>query len=240
MEIRIHETKSQLNIEFTKWFKNILKKSGSINVALSGGSTPKALFDYWANLPKGEIDWSKVKFFWGDERCVPPADEESNYRMTKEHLLDHIDIPENNIFRIKGENPPSEEQNRYANILCSEVEQSGGVPSFDIMILGMGDDGHTASIFPYQRNLWFSPQLCVEATHPDSGQRRISLTGKVINSSKNVAFLVTGKNKAGKVKEIIEMPDKSAKIYPAALVKPKDGDLIWFLDNEAAELINNN
>lgn len=237
MEIRIHETQSQLNIEFTKWFKSILKKSGSINVALSGGSTPKAIFDYWASLPKGEIDWSMIKFFWGDERCVSPTDEESNYRMTKEHLLEHIDIPESNIFRIKGENPPSEEQYIYADILCSEVEHSGCIPSFDIMILGMGDDGHTASIFPYQRNLWFSPQLCIEATHPNSGQKRISLTGKVINASKNIAFLVTGKNKADKVKEIIEMPYESAKIYPAALVKPSEGNLLWFLDDDAAKLI---
>lgn len=238
MDIQIFKSKNDINQAFTDWFKAVLKKKKNITVALSGGSTPKSLFDYWAGLPEGEIDWSRVKFFWGDERCVPPTDNESNYKMTKEHLFDHISVPEKNIFRIKGENSPSEEAYRYNDILSEEVEQTKGIPSFDIMMLGMGDDGHTASIFPYQINLWYNAQNCVEATHPDSGQKRVSITGKVVNASENVVFLVTGKNKAEKIKEIIEQPEQSERKYPAALVKPESGNLIWFIDEEAAELIS--
>ena len=234
MEIQIFKSINELNRTFTERLKNLMLKQDFITIALSGGSTPKSLFNYWSSLPKGEIDWSKIKFFWGDERCVPPTDNESNYKMTKENLFDNISLPEENIVRIKGEDDPVEEAERYSNLLSNTVEQNKGVPYFDLVILGMGDDGHTASIFPYQTNLWYSPLNSIVATHPDSGQKRISITGKVINSAKNVAFLVTGDNKADKVKEIIEQPEEAEKKYPAALVKPESGNLVWFLDDKSA------
>lgn len=235
MQIQIYKSLTDLNQAFTDWLKNLLLKQESITIALSGGSTPKSLFNYWSSLPEGEIEWSKIKFFWGDERCVEPTDDESNYKMTKEFLFDNISIPEENIFRIKGENNPKKESDRYGSLLNSELVQNKGVPSFDIIILGMGDDGHTASIFPHQINLWHSNLNCVEATHPDTGQKRVSITGKIINSAKNVAFLVTGENKADKVKEIIEQPEQAEKKYPAALVQPESENLIWFLDDKAAK-----
>ena len=157
--------------------------------------------------------------------------------MTKEHLFNNINITEENIFRIKGENNPTDEAERYGELLDSELEQQNGTPVFDIVILGMGDDGHTASIFPHEIELWDNKNNCVTATHPTSGQIRVSLTGKVINAAKNVVFLVTGKNKAEKVKEIIEQPDVMRKKYPAALVQPDSDNLYWYLDEYAAEMI---
>ena len=235
MEIQIFNTLQELNKSFTEWFKEINSSERHITVALSGGSTPKSLFNYWSSLPQGEIDWTKIKFFWGDERCVAPNDSESNYKMTKEHLFNNINIPEENIYRIKDENNPTDEAKRYGELLNSELELVNGTPVFDIVILGMGDDGHTASIFPHEIELWDNKNNCVTATHPESGQKRVSLTGKVINAAKNVVFLVTGNNKGEMVKEIIEQPQESEKKYPAALVQPDSDNLYWLLDDAAAE-----
>lgn len=242
MDIQIYKTKDDLNRAFTEKVKNIIsgkRKDEIVTIALSGGSTPKSLFDYWAQLPAGEINWSKLKFFWGDERCVPPTDDESNYKMTKEHLFDFVPVLNENIFRIQGENDPASEAERYCELLNEELETTNGVPSFDILMLGMGDDGHTASIFPHEIVFWYSPQNCVIANHPVSGQKRVSLSGKVINAAKNVFFLVTGENKADKVKEVIEQPDMAREKYPAALVQPASGNLSWFLDDKAAQLLDN-
>ncbi|WP_286834412.1 MULTISPECIES: 6-phosphogluconolactonase [unclassified Proteiniphilum] len=233
-KIRIYNTAEELNISFTGWLTDILAEKELATIALSGGSTPRSLFDYWARLPEGAIDWTKVKFFWGDERCVPHTDVESNYGMTKEHLFNFIHLADKNIFPVQGDNDPEAEAKRYGELLNRELESKNGIPVFDIMMLGMGDDGHTASIFPHEMKLWYSDENCVAATHPVSGQKRISLTGKVINASSNIAFLITGENKAQKVKEIIEQSENAEDKYPAALVQPDSGNLFWFLDNKAA------
>lgn len=238
MEIRIHTTNDELNIAFTSWLKEVTKDKESVTIALSGGSTPKSLFQYWANLQNDEIDWKKFKIFWGDERCVAPTDDESNYKMTKETLLDCIPVPEENIFRIRGEEDPEKEIDRYSEILRREVRIINRIPSFDIVMLGMGSDGHTASIFPDQMKLWDSEDWCIEAIHPESGQKRISLTGKVINNTQNAVFLVTGISKAEKVNEIFKHPEESFRKYPAARVRPTDGTLIWFVDEDALYLLN--
>jgi len=235
MEIRIFDTQPQLNQAFTDWLKEIARNKDCVNIALSGGSTPKSLFDEWSMNHRDDIDWDRIRFFWGDERCVPPDDEQSNYKMTREHLFDKLSIPENHIFRIHGEDDPDAEAQRYAEVLRNELPIVGGVPVFDVVMLGMGDDGHTASIFPDQLSLWNSDQLCVVGTHPQSGQKRVSLTGKVINHAQYVALLVTGENKAEKVVEIIENPQEAAKKYPAAQVQPESGNLVWFLDRTAAQ-----
>lgn len=237
MEIKIFDSKEDLNHSFTVLLKEILEGKEQISIALSGGSTPKSLFDYWAKNHPHDIDWHRVKIFWGDERCVSPDDEESNYRMTKIHLLDHIPIPEENIFRIQGERNPQDEAERYATILQKEVQTRNYLPAFDLIILGMGDDGHTASIFPQEMGLWHSRKLCVVATHPQTGQKRVSLSGTVINAAQCIAFLVTGENKAAKIKEIIVNQQASAKKYPAALVQPDSGKLFWFVDKKAAKLL---
>lgn len=238
MRTRIFKNKENLNNDFTDWMKELLSRKETITISLSGGSTPKSLFDYWAKYHKTDIDWNRIKFFWGDERCVPPTNEQSNYKMTKEHLFDPISASGKNIFRIHGENTPEAEAKRYAEVLQKELDISpNGIPSFDVLMLGMGDDGHTASIFPHEIALWNSPEICVAGTHPESGQKRVSLSGKAINAAKHVAFLVTGSSKAEKVKEIIGLPESSAKKYPAALVHPESGNLTWFLDEQAAQYL---
>lgn len=238
MQKQVFENLVELNKSFTELVKNILKDKEKVTISLSGGSTPKSLFDYWSKYHANDIDWKSVYLFWGDERCVPPTDEQSNYKMTKDHLLDNIPIPAENIFRIEGENNPEEEAKRYSEVLMNEVEVTNGVPSFDLIILGMGDDGHTASIFPHEMHLWNSAELCVVANHPESGQKRVSLTGKVINNAKRVAFLVTGANKQEKVKLIIESKEHVQDTYPAAKVNPTKGELLWYLDKEAAKLLS--
>jgi 6-phosphogluconolactonase len=202
-------------------------------IALSGGSTPKILFDHLAEAYQDKIDWKKVKLFWGDERCVPPEDDDSNYKMTKEHLLDHIDMPEDNIFRVKGEDAPFQESARYGQVLIQELNAKYNIPQFDLIILGMGEDGHTASIFPDRIDLLQHADPTAVAQHPESGQKRISLTGPVLNNAKNVCFLLTGESKAEKVKEIFGKEEGYLQ-YPAAHVQPSEGELHWWLDEAAA------
>ncbi len=233
MEVKIYEDKRAVAAEFSAYFAEKTKEDKPFHVALSGGSTPKIVFDTLADTYGDTINWKNVHFYWGDERCVPPTDEQSNYKMTKEHLFDKIDVPEENIHRVLGENDPKGEAMRYANLLEINLDRVEGVPQFDLIILGMGDDGHTASIFPHEINLWNAEDHCVVATHPDSGQKRVSLNGTVINAAKEVAFLVTGAAKEEKV-ATIHHKKEGYKQYPAALVQPSSEALVWFLDKEAA------
>lgn len=213
-------------------------REGSLeHLALSGGSSPGVLYDllaedYWYRLP-----WKDMHFFWGDERCVPPSSPESNYAMAQKRLFDHLAVPDGNIYRIKGEANPAEEARRYEEQLRALLPAENGLPRFDLVLLGMGADGHTASVFPHQASLWKSRALCEVATHPDSGQQRITLTGSVINNAARVVFLVNGKAKAAVVKEILE-GGTGAGQFPASLVAPTDGRLLWILDREAASLLS--
>ncbi|MEO0723580.1 MAG: 6-phosphogluconolactonase [Bacteroidota bacterium] len=219
--------------DFTRFFFEPLAGKEHFTVALSGGSTPKLLFQLWASEHRNAVDWSKVRFFWGDERCVPPNHEESNYGMTKSLFFNHIDIPEGNIHRVIGEADPVAEAVRYSAEISDNTEaQLDGYPVFDLVILGMGGDGHTASIFPHQMELLQAEEFCGVATHPESGQKRVSITGNVINRANTVAFLVTGASKQEKVASILGRQGDAVH-YPAAHIQPKSGDLHWFLDEAA-------
>lgn len=206
-------------------------------IALSGGTTPQKLYSFISKNYSDKIDWSKIQLFWGDERCVPPDNEESNYRMTYEHLLKHINIPEENVFRIYGEAEPSKEALRYSELLKQKLKIINGIPSFDLIILGLGEDGHTASIFPNQLELFYSENFCVTVVHPVTKQKRISTTGKIINNADTVVFLITGENKAEKIFEIVNEKEK-AKNYPAYFVNPVSKKLVWLIDKDAAQLID--
>ncbi len=231
MELKVHNNKQEVAKQFSSILVDKIETRKNLSIALSGGSTPKIVFDYLVGNFQYQ-DWSNVHLFWGDERCVPPDHEESNYKMTADHLLNHIVIPEENIHRIKGEDDPEKEATRYGSVLNVSLPKNKGVPQFDLVILGMGSDGHTASIFPHEIELWDAKPNCAVAIHPDSGQRRVSLTGKVINNAKEVAFLVTGEDKQEKVTEILSKSEVS-KNYPAALVNPESSKLYWFLDEAA-------
>ncbi|MCA1745084.1 MAG: 6-phosphogluconolactonase, partial [Bacteroidales bacterium] len=155
------------------------------------------------------------------------------YKMTQAHLFSRLPIPEEHIFRVKGELSPDVAALEYEKTIDEVLPQKNNLPAFDLMILGMGDDGHTASIFPHEIHRWTSPLLCEVAVHPDSGQKRVSLTGKVINNSEQILFLVTGSNKAEKVAEIAQQTG-NYQTYPASLV---DSKALWMLDEEAAKLL---
>lgn len=219
---------------FAEWLCDWLaEQSGPVHIALSGGSTPKVLFRLLAQDYENQINWQRVHLYWGDERCVPPDDPESNYGMTQELLLRHIDIPMANIHRVRGEHDPKEEAKRYGEIIEAELPMEGGYPIFDLIILGMGSDGHTASIFPNSMELLTAASTCAVAVHPDSGQKRITLTGPVINRAREVSFLVTGAGKTDKVRAIIRREGAYLN-YPAAHIQPKSKHLSWFLDEAAA------
>lgn len=237
MELKIYKDKQEVAIAFSKYLADFIGESKTVHIALSGGSTPKIVFDELATSFKDEIDWEKVHFYWGDERCVPPTDDESNYKMTVVHLLSKIDIPQRNIHRVKGEEDPEKEAKSYASLLEKKLPMVEGVPQFDLVILGMGDDGHTASIFPHEIHLWNSDANCEVALHPESGQRRVTITGRVINNAKVVAFLVTGAGKSEKVR-IITQNESGSEKYPASLVNPTSKELVWFLDQDAASEIS--
>ena len=230
--IKIFDSKSEIAQFFGKLLKERTAQSDKVNIALSGGSTPKAIFDELAQSYADTIDWSKVHLFWGDERCVPPTDAESNYKMTVDHLLSKVDVPDANVHRVMGELSPGNACEIYDDLLNEKLPTIKGIPQFDIMLLGMGDDGHTASIFPHEIELWNAPGNCVVATHPESGQKRVSLTGQLINHAKEIYFLVTGTGKADKLDEIInQKPGYQG--YPAALVV----NPFWLIDKDAAEKI---
>ena len=222
--------------DFVNWVASVPKEKLPISVALSGGSTPRLLFRIWAEEYANKIDWNRIHFFWGDERCVAPDDEESNYGVAKMLFLDSINIDPANIHRIRGEEDPDLERMRYEQVIREQVGiVDGSLPVFDLIILGMGDDGHTASIFPHEPQLMNSERVCEVANHPQTGQKRITLTGRVLNSARRVAFLITGKNKAAVLEQVIHKSGDWEE-FPAALVSANETD--FYVDQAAAELLS--
>jgi 6-phosphogluconolactonase len=202
-----------------------------ITIALSGGSTPKLLFRLWASDDAPAIDWTRIHFFWGDERCVPPDHSDSNYGVVKELFFDPVGISKANIHRVLGENNPNDERVRYENEIKNIVEEDeNGIPKFDLIILGMGADGHTASIFPHESELLKSPRIVEVASHPQSGQKRLTLTGPVINNAKKVAFLITGQDKAAVLTQVLHETGQ-CESFPASHVHAQD--LCFYLDQAA-------
>lgn len=235
--ISIFDSLKDLSNYFWQSFEHIAKKAAGqdsfISVLLSGGSTPKQVFAHLPSHVKKSIHWNKIKFFWGDERCVPPDHDESNYKMAKEFLLKQIPVPVENTFRIRGENNPVEEAKRYSITVQKELTSISGVPRFDLIMLGIGEDGHIASIFPNQIELFHSNEPFVVTKHPSTGQNRISATGQILNNALHVHFLVTGTNKAGILPRILEERLQSH-MLPASLVRPMQGELKFLLDNLSA------
>ncbi|MDG6332286.1 6-phosphogluconolactonase [Glaesserella parasuis] len=203
-----------------------------VHISLSGGSTPKLLFKTLAQEPyKSQIQWQNLHFWWGDDRMVPPQDPESNYGEVQKLLFDHIEISAENIHRIRGEEPVEQELAIFSQELTACVPNG----EFDWIILGMGTDGHTASLFPHQTD-FNDPNLAIIAKHPKTGQIRISKTAKLIEQAKRVTYLVTGASKAEILKEIQTTPAENLP-YPAAKIKAKNGVTEWYLDSDVAKLL---
>ena len=210
-------------------------------VALSGGSTPKAMYARLAALPlAGSVDWPRVEFLWGDERCVPPDREASNYRMVRASLLDHVPVDRDRVHRIRGEDPPVEAARAYGQELRQLLGTPAGPPAggrIDLVLLGLGEDGHTASLFPGGE--WMQdPVSWVRAEYSrTAGQWRVTLMPVVINAAVEIIFLVTGKAKAAVVRQVLEPTGQPGR-YPAQVISPSAGRLKWLLDTEAAAALS--
>lgn len=206
---------------------------GRFTVALSGGSTPKSLYGLLASDFAPKLPWDKSFFFWGDERHVPPDHPESNYRMANEAMLSKVPVPAANIFRIRAEE-------KDASVAASSYDQTlrdffhldpGEFPRFDLTLLGIGPDGHTASLFPGTAALKEKQHLVVANWVEKFNTSRITVTFPVLNSSACVMFLVSGKDKSGILREVLEDPNAH---LPSQDVKPADGRLLWLVDRPAA------
>jgi 6-phosphogluconolactonase len=211
-----------------------MAERGAFHVALSGGSTPRAAYELLAQEPlRDELSWSDVFIYFGDERCVPPDDEQSNYRMAQKAFLDAVGIPSANVHRIHGEADPGLAANEYASILRAHL---GDAPRFDLILLGIGPDGHTASLFPGTPPDSDDGAL-VRAVYAQSQMMwRITVTPKVINLARTVAFAVQGPEKAAIFAAVYEGPIDPVK-YPAQIVRPVAGRLIWLVDESAAGML---
>ncbi|MCI0611230.1 MAG: 6-phosphogluconolactonase [Anaerolineae bacterium] len=202
-------------------------------VALNGGSTPTRLFQLLATDYRGQADWSKVHVFWGDERCVPPDDAGSSYGQARDLLLSRVSIPDSNIHRIKGELGPAEASKEYTLVLKRFASSALDWPRFDLVYLGMGEDGHTASLFPGSPINVSEPTMPVTAQYQDRPANRVTLTPIVFNSARLVAFMATGEKKAITLAEVLS-DGYNPELYPAQRINPKDGELIWLVDEGTA------
>lgn len=205
---------------------------GVCALALSGGSTPREVYEKLAQEDfRDRIDWHRVHWFWGDERMVAPEQEESNYRMTHEALLAHVPVPANNVHRIQGELAPQQAAAEYRAALASFFQQKE--KRFDLILLGLGEDGHTASLFPETTALHEATHDVTEVFVPKFGKWRVTLTLPIINRARKVAFLVAGKSKAEITAGVLGLQQPNLK-WPASLIQPDAGELHWLLDAEAA------
>jgi 6-phosphogluconolactonase len=235
IEVNITDSPEKLAKRVAKAIRRMLQESGQgrFDIALSGGSTPGILFDRLAKKFSDLPEWKRVHLWWGDERCVDPDSEESNYRMAYDRLISRVMIPVENVHRIKGEDDPEEEADRYQSEIRTSLNHRGKWPVFDLVLLGMGDDGHTASLFPDRPDLMHSDRICEVVSHPQTGQRRISFTGQVINNANQIFIMVTGSGKAERISEIMNNLEQAADL-PVSQILPLYGKLTWYLDSDAA------
>jgi 6-phosphogluconolactonase len=207
---------------------------GDFSIALSGGSTPVPLFRLLAESPYRERpEWTRTRFFFVDERCVPPDHERSNYRLAKEHLFDPLEVPAERVFRMRGEDDPAAAARAYEDVLVRELPGESPVPQIDFVLLGIGADGHTASLFPGTAALEERERLVAANRVPKLNEWRLTLTLPVLNASRRAVFLVTGAEKSAVVASAVERK-KGSHDVPASLVRPDRGSLIWILDEAAA------
>lgn len=239
VEIRILTTPQELfevaAEEVVRAATEAVAQRGRFTIALSGGSTPKNLFNLLATNARTVFPWDRTYFFWSDERHVPPTDPESNYRMAEEIMLSKIPVNAGNVFRIAAENPDAAAvAEAYEQTLRKFFQlQPGQVPVFDLILLGVGPDGHTASLFPNTAGLQEKTRLVIANWVDKLKANRLTMTLPVLNSAREVAFLASGTDKAQVLRTVLE-EDAPPEQYPAKLVRPSNGRLIWFVDRAAA------
>jgi 6-phosphogluconolactonase len=239
-ELRILDDGEELAREaadFVVWAgEQAVQGTGTFRLALSGGSTPKALYALLAGPALARrMDWRHVALFFGDERCVPPDHADSNFRMATDTLLKPLKISQDRVFRMKGEDEPDQAARQYEEQMRKEFNvQVPAWPRFDLILLGLGDDGHTASLFPGTPALNEQKRLVVPNQAPQGITQRLTFTAPLINQAHVVVFLVSGRSKAPALKAVLEDRAADSRKFPAKLIQPENGRLIWFLDRAAA------
>ena len=222
--------------EFIRCAREAVAARGRFTVALSGGSTPKRLYQLLADAPfRDQVDWGKVEFFWGDERSVPPDHNDSNYHTAREAMLRRLSIPPEHIHRMEAERTDRDAAARdYEAVIARvfNVPAGGPPPALDLILLGMGPDGHTASLFPHTTGLKETGRWVVVNYVPKFATDRVTFTVPLLNKAREVLFLIAGTDKAEPLHEVLEGPPNSD-LYPSQLVKPA-GSLVFFVDRAAA------
>jgi 6-phosphogluconolactonase len=250
-QVRVYRDADELALKAARHFARLADQyalgNGRFTVALSGGSTPRKMFSLLAAEPfLDTVPWSSIYFFWGDERTVAPDHADSNYRMARETLFDKAPVPPGNIFRMPAEVPDHDRAaQQYAATLrefflsdpeATLADASGYVPRFDLIFLGMGPDGHTASLFPGTDALYVTDRIVVANFVPKLDSYRITMTPTIINNARNVTFVAGGADKAEALRGVLEggyRPD----VYPSQLIRPRNGTLLWMVDEAAASLL---
>ncbi|HKQ18714.1 MAG TPA: 6-phosphogluconolactonase [Candidatus Eisenbacteria bacterium] len=228
--------------EFQVYAWEAIRARGRFTAALAGGDTPRAAYAQiaatWRKWSDGPLDWARVHIFWGDERHVPPDDPRSNYRMARETLISHVPLPPENVHPIPAAHPdPRDAAARYSGALREFFElEPRGLPRFDLVLLGMGADGHTASLFPGSDALEEDGRLAVATRGPAGDEWRITLTLPVLNHAGSLVVLVSGAAKASTLRRVLEGPE-TAPSLPIQRLNPDSGSLVWIVDREAAPWI---
>ncbi len=239
MSVLIYNDKESLFSDLAEYILKIgneaIRERGRFNFVLTGGSSPKTLYQALATTYRDRLDWKQVYFFFGDERDVSPENESYNGMMARNAILDPLEIAEDHIFYVNTRLNPQEAADAYSNAIMAHFK--GETPAFDLILLGMGDEAHTASMFPHTDILENDAPTVAAVYVEKLSASRISFTAPLINLANNVAFLVFGSGKAEAVKQVIEPVEKDPMLYPAQLIQPIDGHLTWFLDEDAAALL---
>ena len=211
---------------------------GEFTLCLSGGSTPLATYELLATRFHLSVDWKEVQFFWGDERCVQPVDPGSNYGMANRAMLSRLAIRPDQVHRIRGEEPPEQAARAYEDELRTRFGVvEGEFPQFSLVLLGLGENSHTASLFPGSAAIREIERMAVAVEIDAPERHRVSLTAPVFNNAARVMFMAAGENKAQAVWNILEGPRDPEK-FPAQLISPTNGELVWLLDKAAARLLS--
>ncbi|QHN05068.1 6-phosphogluconolactonase [Granulicella sp. WH15] len=225
---------------FTESIVSAVAARGQARVAISGGSTPKAMFALLADPQHSflaRVPWASLQLFWVDERCVPPTADDSNFRMTNEAMLSKVPLPPANVHRMEGELDPAVAAARYESAIRNAFKLEGAeTPTFDLILLGMGDDGHTASLFPHTEALDNMIDIVIANHVPQKDTWRITLTWPVINQGRTVAFLIEGKGKDEVLQRVLQGP-YDPETLPSQLIRPSSKQLTFLLDSEAAKLL---
>jgi 6-phosphogluconolactonase len=239
-QVSVHKSTEDLELSAAEEIAAIIREAigmrGVAFIALSGGETPRNVYQRLGREPlRSQVDWSRVHLFFSDERAVPPTDPQSNFGMVNRELISHVDLPEQNIHRIAGELAPKRAAEEYERDINQVM--AGHDARFDLILLGLGEDGHTASVFPGSAVLNERASLVMPVFIPYLYSRRVTLTLRCINSAREVMFLVTGSRKSVMVQRVLRSPAPTKEL-PATLIRPVDGKLLWMLDADAAAEFN--